>query len=50
MTTVRDFNARKTYRDEIALKENVLEDIFVLDIIRQEMTNDDPRIQRIISK
>lgn len=46
----RDFNARKIYRDEIAHEENVLEDIFVLDIIRQEMTNDDPRIQRIISK
>ena len=48
--SARDFNARKTYRDEIAHKENFLEDIFVLDIIRQEMKNDDPRIQRIISK
>lgn len=46
----RDLNARQTYRNEIAHKENVLEDIFVLDIIRQEMGNDDPRIQRIISK
>ena len=46
----RDYNARKTYRDEVARKENVLEDIFVLDIIRQEMKNDDPRIQRIIFK
>lgn len=46
----RDLNARMTYRNEIAHTENVLEDIFVLDIIRQEMKNDDPRIQRIISK
>ena len=29
----RDYTARKTYRDEILQKENVLEDIFVLDII-----------------
>lgn len=46
----RDLNARKTYRDEIAHTENIFDDIFVLDIIRQEMKNDDPRIQRIISK
>ena len=46
----RDYTARKTYRDEILQKENVLEDIFVLDIIRQEMKNDDSRIQRIVSK
>jgi len=46
----RDMNARLTYRNEIAQTENVLDDIFVLDIIRQEMRNDDPRIQRIISE
>ena len=46
----RDTNARLTYRNEVAQTENVLDDIFVLDIIRQEMKNDDPRIQRIISK
>ena len=45
----RDTNARLTYRNEVAQTENVLDDIFVLDIIRQEMKNDDPRIQRIIS-
>lgn len=45
----RDTNARLTYRSEVVQTENVLEDIFVLDIIRQEMKNDDPRIQRIIS-
>ncbi len=46
----RDNNARMTNRNEIAHTENVLDDIFVLDIIRQEMKNDDPRIQRIISE
>ena len=46
----RDNNARLTYRNEITQTENVLEDIFVLDIIRQEMRNDDPRIQRIVSE
>ena len=46
----RDNNARLTYRNEIAQTENVLEDIFVLDIIRQEMRNYDPRIQRIVSE
>lgn len=46
----RDQSARLTYRNEIAQTENVLDDIFVLDIIRQEMRNDDPRIQRIVSE
>lgn len=46
----RDNNARLTYRNEIAQTENVLDDIFVLDIIRQEMRNDDSRIQRIVSE
>lgn len=46
----RDNNARQTYRKEIAQSEDVLDDIFVLDIIRQEMKNDDSRIQRIVSK
>ena len=46
----RDNKARLNYRNEVAKMENVLDDIFVLDIIRQEMRNDDPRIQRIISK
>ena len=46
----RDYNARLTYRQQIAKAEDVLDDIFVLDIIRQEMKNDDPRIQRIVSE
>ena len=46
----RDINARKRYRNEIAHAQDILDDIFVVDIIRQEMKNDDPRIQRIVSK
>ncbi len=44
----RDLNARKAYRDAIYGEENIMNEIYVLDIIRQEMKNDDPRIQRII--
>lgn len=46
----RDKRARQSYINEAAGNANLLNDIFVLDIIRQEMKNDDPRIQRIISE
>lgn len=46
----RDSSARARYRNELAHSQTLLEDIFVLDIIRQEMRNDDVRIQRIISE
>lgn len=46
----RDINARMSYRKELAHTKVLLDDIFVLDIIRQEMKNDDLRIQRIVSK
>lgn len=45
----RDTNARKTYRNEIRKGITYKEDIFVLDILREEMKNDDARIQRIVS-
>ncbi len=44
----RDLNARRTYREEIAKAATYRDDIFVLDILREEMKNDDPRIQRIL--
>lgn len=44
----RDTTARKTYQQEIKRSRNYLDDIFVMDILREEMKNDDPRIQRII--
>lgn len=46
----RDNRARQSYINEAAGNANLLNDIFVLDIIRQEMKNDDPRIQRIVSE
>lgn len=44
----RDTNARQTYVTEIAKSRSYRNDIFVLDILREEMANDDPRIQRIL--
>ena len=44
----RDTSARKTYRQEIRKSKSYQNDIFVMDILREEMRNDDPRIQRII--
>ncbi len=44
----RDDTARRTYSAEIAKGRSYRDDIFVLDILREEMRNDDPRIQRIL--
>ena len=44
----RDSTARDTYRKEIKRSKSYRDDIFVMDILREEMTNDDPRIQRIL--
>ncbi|MDO4344550.1 MAG: DUF3990 domain-containing protein [Eubacteriales bacterium] len=44
----RDTKARNTYRKEIKKGTSYRDDIFVLDILREEMRNDDPRIQRIL--
>ena len=46
----RDIGARETYRNEIKKSKSYREDIFVMDILREEMKNDDPRIQRILSE
>ena len=46
----RDTTARKTYGQEIRRRKSYQDDIFVMDILREELRNDDPRIQRIISK
>ena len=45
----RDSNARETYRKEIRNRRSYKNDIFVLDIMREDMKNDDPRLQSIIS-
>lgn len=44
----RDSTARDTYRREIKRSKSYRDDIFVMDILREEMANDDPRIQRIL--
>lgn len=46
----RDSGARETYRNEIRKSRSYKDDIFVLDILREEMKNDDSRIQRILSE
>lgn len=46
----RDTRARDTYRQDIKKGKSYRDDIFVLDILREEMSNDDPRIQRILFK
>lgn len=44
----RDSKARETYRKEIKTSQSYRDDIFILDILREEMSNDDPRLQRIL--
>lgn len=44
----RDSSARQTYQKEIKRSRSYREDIFVMDILREEIKNDDPRIQRIV--
>ncbi len=46
----RDSNAREIYKKEIRTGRSYKDDIFVLDILREEMKNDDVRIQRILSE
>lgn len=44
----RDTKARDAYRKEIKKSKSYRDDLFVMDILREEMDNDDPRIQRIL--
>ncbi len=47
----RDFDARQKYKNEIKAKSPYYkDDLFVLDILREELKSDDARIQRILSK
>lgn len=46
----RDSGAREAYRNEIRKRPSYKDDIFVLDILREEMQSDDVRIQRIVSE
>lgn len=44
----RDINARENYRKNIKKGKIYRDDIFIMDILREEMKNNDPRIQRIL--
>ena len=44
----RDIKARESYKKQVRKSQSYQDDIFVLDILREEMANDDPRIQRIL--
>lgn len=46
----RDQNARIAYMNQKKSLQQLTDDIFVLDIIREDMKNDDPRLQSIISE
>lgn len=46
----RDTKARETYKQEIRHGRSYKDDIFVMDVLREEMKADDPRIQRIVSE
>ena len=45
----RDQNARTAYASKKKNLQQLMDDIFVLDIIREDMKNDDPRLQSVIS-
>lgn len=46
----RDKNARATYFARKKNLQQLVNDVFVLDIMREDMRNDDPRLQSIISE
>ena len=46
----RDQSARMNYANKKKNLQQLMEDIFVLDIMREDMKDDDPRLQSIISE
>lgn len=48
--TERDQNARTAYAGRKKNLQQLMDDIFVLDIMREDMKHDDPRLQSIISE
>lgn len=46
----RDQNARASYANQKKNLQQLMNDIFILDIIREDMKHDDPRLQSIISE
>lgn len=50
MRAKRDQNARTAYANRKENFEQLMDDIFILDIMREDMKYDDPRLQSVISK
>ena len=46
----RDQNARVAYKNHKKNLQQLMHDVFVLDIIREDMQHDDPRLQSVISE
>lgn len=46
--TQRDKKARETYASRKKNLQQLINDVFILDIIREDMKNDDPRLQSVI--
>lgn len=46
----RDQNARVVYKSKKKNLQQLMDDIFVLDIMREDMKHDDPRLQSVISE
>lgn len=46
----RDQNARASYANQKKNLQQLMNDIFILDIIREDMKHDDPRLQSVISE
>ena len=46
----RDQNARAAYKNRKKNLQQLMNDVFVLDIMREDMKHDDPRLQSIISE
>ena len=46
----RDQNARAAYANQKKDLQQLMDDLFVLDIIREDMKHDDPRLQSAISE
>lgn len=46
----RDTKAREAYKNDIRKTKSYRDDIFVMDILREEIRSDDPRIQQIVSE
>lgn len=46
----RDQNARTTYAGRKKNLQQLMDDVFILDIMREDMKHDDPRLQSVISE